>query len=181
MPTSRKKRSNGKVVYVPKSEKTENGVSASRDIEMKYETIIGNGRTTASDLDKAKTPEEVRYIENKMQTIINSSELNEQGKIAYTEAMKNRVEDVLIRTTPIRNKSEMLRFFEEIANVDLKPHLEEGKHFGKNFGKSRTNIHIRANELTEAQRERILYAVKKKKIRTNYTPGFDWISYDFQK
>lgn len=155
--------------------------SAQQNIEDSYAKMIGNGRTSASELDKASSPEQVKQIESRMQTIISSSELDKQGKIAFEEAMKNRVEDALIRTTPIRNKSEMLKYFEEIANVDLKPHLEEGKHFGKNFGKSRTSIYIRTNELTEAQRERVTQAVKKKKIRASYTPGFDWISYDFQK
>lgn len=158
------------------------GSGAEQTTEYNYQQIIGNGRTTRSELDNAQTVEQVKQIQNRMQEIINNDNaLSKQGKIAYTEAMQNRIEDALIRTTPISNKKEMISFFKEFADVDLKPHLEEGKHFGKNFGKSRTQITVKANELTDAQRKRIGNFVKKKNIRSGYVPGFDWITYDFQK
>ena len=157
------------------------GISAQQNVEDSYAKMIGNGRTTASELDKASSPEQVKQIESRMQTIISDSELDKQGKIAFEEAMKNRVDDAIIRTSPIRNKNEMIEFFSETAGVDIRPHLEEGKHFGKNFGKSRTELYIRANELTDTQRAKIGEVVRKKQIRTAYTPGFDWISYRFQR
>ena len=150
-------------------------------IEDKYQKIIGNGRGVASELDSAETPEEVRKIESKMQTVLNNAGLDKQGKIAYEEAIKRRVDDALIRTAPISNKNEMINFFKEYADVDISPHIETGKHFGKNFGRLRDKIYIRSDELTDAQQKRITEAVKKKNISVSFTPGFNWVSYEFQK
>ena len=150
-------------------------------IEDKYQKIIGNGRGVASELDSAETPEEVRKIENKMQTALNNAGLDKQGKIAYEEAIKRRVDDALIRTAPISNKNEMINFFKEYADVDISSHIETGKHFGKNFGRLRDKIYIRSDELTDAQQKRITEVVKKKNISVSFTPGFNWVSYEFQK
>lgn len=157
------------------------GGSSSINIEDVYQRTIGNGRTYGSELDGAETVEQVREAERKMSELIKNSNLDKQSKIAYEEATKRRTDEAYIRVAPIRNKKEMIEFFKTSVGVDVSPYIETGTHFGKNFGKSKSQIVLNVNEMTESQRRKIGEVVKKKGMRSGYTPGFDWIHYYFKK
>lgn len=74
---------------------------AEQTSEYKYQQIIGNGRTAASELDNAKTIEEVKQAQEKMLSIIqNDSSLGQQARLLIQKRQKDVFKRLLFGCLP---------------------------------------------------------------------------------
>lgn len=142
---------------------------AEQTSEYKYQQIIGNGRTAASELDSAKTIEEVKQAQEKMLSIIqNDSSLDQQGKIAYTEATKRRIQEATIRVSPVSNKSQMINFIKQQINIDISNYVEN------KAGHPRTYLGIHLEKMPKHEEMRLRNLMQEKGVKIGYNGGLGY-------
>lgn len=139
---------------------------AEKTVEYKFQSIIGNGRTVQSELDKATTLQEVEQIKSKMQSIIASDKvLDKQGRITLTGATDRRVEDAKIRVSPVRNKKEMVAFIKSQIGVDITKYIEP------NAGHPRSYLGIHLKDMPKNEQIRLKNLMQKKGVRIGENGG----------
>lgn len=137
--------------------------------EYKFEQIIGNGRTTRSELDNAKSLDEVMQIQSKMQGIIQGDKsLDNQGRVALTDSMKRRVEDATVRVSPVGNKKQMVDFIKQQINVDISKYIED------KAGHPRTYLGIHLEKMHKQEQMRLRNLMQKKGVRIGDNGGLGY-------
>ena len=143
------------------------GGGAEQTAEYKYERLIGNGRTGRSELDNAETVEQVRQIESTMKNIIQQDRsLDKQGKTTLNGATERRVDEAVVRVSPVSNRKEMVSFIKQQVGVDITPYIEE------RAGHPRSYLGFHLEKMPKAEQTKVKYIAQKKGIRIENNGGF---------
>lgn len=115
-------------------------------------------------------------INSKMQNIISSDEtLDKQGKIAFQDATKVRVDEAIIRVTPVSNKKEMINFIKQQTNIDISKYIED------KAGHPKTYLGVHIEDMPEKQQKILRTLMEKKGVHIGFNGGFGYVLYYIKK
>lgn len=151
-------------------------VGAEQTTEYKYEQIIGNGRSTRSQLDSATTLQQVEEIRNKMQNVISSDKtLDKQDKVAFKDATERRVQEATVRVSPVSNKKEMVSFIKQQIGIDISKYIED------KAGHPRTYLGIHIEKMPKTEQVKLRNLMQKKGVRIGDNGGLGYTLHYIKK